>query len=258
MLDELLEKAKLAKAILNDSTPYREGKLAISSLFSSNISMPYRDLLSLRLTVIDSYYSTNMSKRYYGIEDIAEALLENGKSDSELSNLFIEFMSSNFDNESIALKLFLKKYGMTKKGNVAGRSPSLVSKFAYFVTKFKYPIYDSLARKSFNLIAQNYQKLKLEEIGQDQIVKYFQGFKKLNGLFNDFDLLDNLLWLVGKIKEGNLSLLVKRSTYKNLIPEISGDLTLDNLTASIRKKTSARQLLGDKLCEFISFVGGLT
>jgi hypothetical protein len=38
---------------------------------------------------------------------------------------------------------------------------------------------------------------------------------------NDFDKLDNLLWLVGKILKGNFSLILNEETYSELVKPIN-------------------------------------
>ena len=78
---ELLAMAKVAKSILNDNTPYLRDKFLIRTLFTSSSDLPNSDLVILRLTVIDSFYGTNMSKRYYGVEDLGHALLSLGHDD---------------------------------------------------------------------------------------------------------------------------------------------------------------------------------
>jgi len=253
MCKELVEKARLAREILHDNTPYKESKDAIKSLFISDTGLPYREVVSLRLTVIDRYYSTNMSKRYYGIQDITSSLMQLGKNDSELVRSFKIFISNNIRRNSSVLKLFDQKYGVTKEGEDAGGATSLVSKYAYFITNYQFPIYDSLAKESYKIIARNYPQLGLAKIKESQIYSYFQCFQKLNDYFNDYDLLDNLLWLLGKIKKGNLSLIVPKKTYL-LLKQDTEDLTLNKLSDAVSNVSSVRCLLGDKLCEFISFI----
>lgn len=67
MNNTLVKYSSLANKILNNETRYKTNKAIISEVFTMNNP----NKVQFRLTVIDSYYSTQMSKRLYGIEDIA-------------------------------------------------------------------------------------------------------------------------------------------------------------------------------------------
>lgn len=78
IINNLIKYSNLANKILNNETKYKTNKAIISEVFTMN--NPNR--VQFRLTVIDSYYSTQMSKRLYGIEDIVKELIK--YSDAEL------------------------------------------------------------------------------------------------------------------------------------------------------------------------------
>lgn len=69
-----IEKALIiTQKILNNNTPYINDKMIIQSFF--NKDKIEKDKLIQQLTILDSMYSTNMGKRYFGIEEIADAII---------------------------------------------------------------------------------------------------------------------------------------------------------------------------------------
>ena len=72
-MNNLIHYSNLAQTILNQETRYQANKKIIQDIFKTT-SVLFKDTIQFRLTVIDSYYSTQMSKRLYGIEDIAKEL----------------------------------------------------------------------------------------------------------------------------------------------------------------------------------------
>ena len=99
-------KTKVDKAYLAlQSSQYSKEKAFISKCFRVALENQY-DKVKLRLHLIDSLYSTQMSKRYYGIEELAEALAQ--YSDKELiyeANKYV-----NKKNSEILKTLFTEKY----------------------------------------------------------------------------------------------------------------------------------------------------
>lgn len=90
-LSILKEKAELAFEVLESNTGYSKGKLIIKGFFENNDKLT-KDIIEKQLTIIDSYYSTNMARRYYGIEEIAEFVISNlTDNKDELKNRFIKF-----------------------------------------------------------------------------------------------------------------------------------------------------------------------
>lgn len=253
-MSELIQYAELARSILGNSTPYSFTKRAIRSLFETSTSLSYQELTALRLTVIDSYYSTNMNKRYYGIEDITSALVEAGADNGELSNFFLDYIQHPSPDRK-GSKLFNGIYGINKDGKPAKKAQSLISKYAYFITNFHFPIYDSLAKGSYRRLSKVYSDIvqpcsKID----DDVDRFFECIGRLNLLFKNYDLLDNLLWLIGKVKEGNLSLIMKRSGYEALTDICKGKLSYEQLIALSAEGGMASSIIGNDLCSFINFV----
>lgn len=117
MRNDLIKYSELANKILNNETRYKTNKAIISEVFN----MEHPNKVQFRLTVIDSYYSTQMSKRLYGIEEITKTIAT--KTDSQLKNeinLFLE----NQDSSIFLKEAFSKKYGINKQGNDLGKAIS--------------------------------------------------------------------------------------------------------------------------------------
>jgi hypothetical protein len=253
---KLVEHAQLAQSILHYGTPYAFAKKAIRSLFSNSTMPSYQEMISLRLTVIDSYYSTNMNKRYYGIEDISSSLQRIAEADAELESFFLSYIRSP-KSFSRGVDLFNAIYGIDKSGDPAKRAQSLISKYAYFVTNFRFPIYDSLAKKSYQRLSKTYPKTVTPCKGIDDVNQFFQCISELNLIFKDFDLMDNLLWLIGKVKEGNLSLIIIRADYEALMSICNGPLSYHELVDISENNGKASSILGQELVRFIQFVKAL-
>jgi hypothetical protein len=255
--NELLAMARLAKSILNDNTPYLRAKSLIRTLFTSPPDLPYDDLVELRLTLIDSFYGTNMSKRYYGIEDLSHALLGMGHDDQTVRTKFLHFLSScsiNAEMDSRVTQLFTNRYGLNKKGELSRRAPSLASKYAYFLCEFQFPIYDRLTVEMCLLFSSRYPELGVPPFDKDDPLAFFRAICTTNRIFQDFDLLDNLLWLVGKVREGNLSLIVSRDRFLQLKNAIDLPMTYDKVIAANNSERLFREAIGGQLSNFITFV----
>ena len=215
----LKDYANLAQRILEDENiGYLKNKISISRRFEEEIFGDPKELIS-RLTIIDSHYSTQMNKRLFGIEEIAEAIKE--IEDSDLKNKAINYFNNN-ENREFFNTLFGKKYGYNKKGEQTKKAPSLISKYLYFLTEYNFPIYDNLAKESYESIRKMYRNYGLESLGNNYNENYFEKISKLNGIseINDFDKLDNLLWLMGKIKRGSFSLILNKNKYLELVNPI--------------------------------------
>ena len=93
-----------------------------------------------------------MSKRYYGIEELAEALAQ--YSDKELiyeANKYV-----NKENSEILKTLFTEKYGYNSNGKKEKKAVSLISKYLYFLTGYQFPIYDSLVKMAYPKVIEEF------------------------------------------------------------------------------------------------------
>jgi len=209
------ERLKKVNEVLKGSG-YSEQKEIIKNLFEKTDGNKKEDI-SLRLVVIDSYYSTNMSKRKFWIEDLSKLILEiKGQLTDEID--VMQFVKRNFDKIMLDI-------GIDKKGNPLGHALSLITKYIYYQTKFNFPIYDSLVKDGLideGLISKTFS------------IKYFEKLSEIKNKYKiSYDDLDKYFWVIGKIKSGNLSLLISDS--KIYINDFIKNL---NLTEVEKKYTS--------------------
>ena len=225
-------------------------KETILKVFKLTNSTTKADILA-RLTLIDSMYSTQMNRRYYALDELADFLvnLSEGK-DGKLKQMFLDFAKEpeeklflfnyvfkerNEKGEFIEVKknLFSENYGIGKDGSEKGIAISLISKYGYFETECKFPIYDSIACEMFPLVwiccgfdknmpkLIRYNKDDGRIIGHTTLVEYIKAInlliKKLDSCYVNYDSLDYYLWSVGKICRGNLSLILSRKEYKDAV-----------------------------------------
>ncbi|NQX84681.1 MAG: hypothetical protein HRT67_01955 [Flavobacteriaceae bacterium] len=209
--------AVLAHNILNSETQHLSNKGIISELFNDTPINDFESIVKNRITIIDSYYSTQMSKRLYGIDELAKAISD--YSDVALKTETAKFLNSPSEDNIIST-LFLKEYGIDKSGKPFGKAISLISKYIYFLNDGNFPIYDSLAIDSYKLLKKNGLIGIKTAINENN---YFAYIKDLNSAtnINDYEKLDNLLWLLGKLSKGSFSILMNKSKYESLIKGLS-------------------------------------
>ena len=213
MNSNLIKYSNLAQTILRQETRYQANKKIIQDIFKTP-SVTFKDTIQFRLTVIDSYYSTQMSKRLYGIEDIANELV---KYSDDILKLEIDNFLQN-PKEGIIKGLFNKTYGFDKEAKNAKKAISLLSKYFYFLSDCQFPIYDTLGKVSYNLLKDN-KYITSKALTDDN---YFELMITLNqtSTIKDFEKLDNLLCLLGKIKEGSFSILMDKSKYETIVKQV--------------------------------------
>ena len=203
---------------------YSLGKSTILKVFKATDGYSHEDILA-RLTLIDSMYSTQMSRRYYGLEELAVALADvhNRKN---LEEAFLDFLKDKdlkpfelINSKTVRTNLFVEKYGIGKNGEDKGSAVSLISKYAYFETEFNFPIYDSIVREMYPRIWNycGFPKNELPEFKSNDIINFISLIdlliSKLDCKYVTYDTLDRVLWYVGKIYRGNLSLVLSREEY---------------------------------------------
>jgi hypothetical protein len=188
----------------------------------------------LRLTVIDSLYSTNASYAYFSIEELAKAILDLG-SEEDARNYFKDIARVGRDTKN----LFGRTYGIRKNTQKGGKLISLVSKYAYYTLlcdesdALGFPIYDSLAIEMLPKLSK-VLRVSAEFKNKDRIEEYVaclnalretlfgkdtnQRFERLQ----QFDILDAYLWRIGKLAHGNYSLLFTKKDYETFFENVFG------------------------------------
>lgn len=232
LVRSILDKLKTEDVYCKDKEGFSSDKTAIEQIFDMTKQRNLSDLV-LRLTVIDSMYSTQMNRRYYALQELAKKLncLDQIR---PLPLLFKDFIEVNRDThlfdgktESGKFNLFTEEYGIGKDGSEKGVAVSLISKYAYFETRYKFPIYDSIVCEMYPRLwkycgwKDKPPVLTVKDSNQKMVGdKTILSFTNAIDIFIDrlggdvsYDHLDRLLWFVGKIYRGNLSLVIDHENY---------------------------------------------
>ena len=229
----------LVKNDVTDSV-FSADKEAIKKIFEET-SVATKSNILIRLTLIDSMYSTQMGRRYYALEELAEVLFILSVNNNGLKQLFVDFANDpgkyvdkfNYQINNKESNLWSECYGIGKDGSEKGIAISLISKYAYFETEFKFPIYDSIACEMYPVIWERcgfegkvarkfvYKGLDGKIDGKQTIINFIKAINSLISEINhprlNYDFLDRYLWHVGKIRRGNLSLILTREEYEETI-----------------------------------------
>ena len=129
----------------------------------------------------------------------------------------IQRLDNNNDGSDNRLSnLFSEGYGIGKDAKSKGTAISLISKYAYFLTDFQFPIYDSVVKEMYPklcnyLFLENMPAIKVTDIAR--YINAIDSLRNIIGTSATYDAFDRLLWYVGKIHGGNLSLLLNMQDY---------------------------------------------
>ena len=183
---------------------YAIEKAFISRCFQTKMEKHY-DNVKLRLHLIDSLYSTQMSKRHYGLEELAKAL-------SHYSDEKLMLEAHNYVNNEtseILDKVFTGKYGYNSVGKKQ-KAVSLISKYLYFLTNYQFPIYDSLVKIAYqDAIKELKDKVIYLKITDGDFVQALSQLNQLSEI-NNFEKLDNYLWYSQKFRLESYSLILPK------------------------------------------------
>lgn len=212
---------------------YTSQRIVIKQLFEKTGGENYtRGSVMLRLTVIDSLYSTNAAYSYFAIDELAEAIFHLG-TENAAADYFYSIVCGGEDTQN----LFSKSYGIRKNLGSGGRLISLASKYAYYSLlqdpqryPLGFPIYDSLVIKMLPVVNEHLgiSSGKFEEkkivpfvaaVNAVRIALLGNNATLFHG-FQPFDALDIYLWRMGKINGGNYSLLLDKTDYKTFIENL--------------------------------------
>lgn len=212
---------------------YVQQRAMINQIFATASGNNYNiQSIMLRLIVIDSLYSTNAAYSYFSFEEMANAIKGLGN-EEDAAKYFDSIATGGNDDKC----LFSKKYGIRKNLKDGSKQMSLMSKYAYYVLlqnpsdyPLGFPIYDSLAIKMYPKVC-NKVGIEPQKITEStSIKKYIELLNTLRkkifsntDLFNkyqQYDLLDAYLWRMGKLDEGNYSLLFNKDDYEKFITNI--------------------------------------
>lgn len=248
---------------------YNNQRALISSLFEKGYN---KGLIILRLTVIDSLYSTNAAYSYFSFEEMAEKIYSlGGKQKDEGSkrkaarDYFYNVVLSGEDPEGV----FSEKYGIQKNLSEGSMQMSLMSKYAYYELMqdknsypLGFPIYDRLAKLAYPTVRKMLGEkdfYSMTELETPSIKKYIACLAQLReAIFDDdelyapadceskyqqFDILDAYLWRMGKFSDGNMSLLLGRNDYIRFIT----NLNLSNKVIEKSEKRNFNELVLERM-----------
>lgn len=206
------EYCRLACEILYGDTEYQQNKTLITNLFRDSQDV------ETRLIVIDNLYSTNLSKRFFGFHDLADAI--NSLGDDALIKLKISNYLIAGDHD--VNQLFSRTYGIDKKGNSNKHAPSILSKYFYFLSSYEFPIHDSILLENIDFINNHFHIYDFDvNISLFEKLKYI---KTVSGC--SYDDIDSAIWLFGKLIQGSFSLLVNKSSYLEVVRESNIDFNV--------------------------------
>jgi len=234
-----------------EAAPYHQQREMINRVFAGSGAYD-KSVVMLRLTVIDSLYSTNAAFSYFAIEEMAGAIFEIG-SEEETANYFDTIARGEKDTRG----LFSKPYGTRKNLGKGRLQMSLLSKYAYYVLlqnperyPLGFPIHDSLvcsvyerACRLVGVTPGRGLKTSIEHYAAalDRLRTAIFGNTALFRDMQQFDLLDAYLWRVGKLDSGNLSLLLTRKDYAQFIRNLGlKDSPLSSKEKEFDKAVKAR------------------
>jgi hypothetical protein len=241
----------LSTEVLHKDTPYKMNKDIISKMIRNEI-FTYENIFK-HLTVLDSMYSTNMNRRFFGIEEISKELLE-FRSLNELKQHILEF-NGNPHNESTIGKLYKRKYGYSKQGEKK-YAQSIISKYLYFVSEFNSPIYDRLVLENHKLLVRHY-RLSVSKLSNG--IDIIEFYKRINTTIYNlgirYDELDNILWLIGKIRQSSFSLILNINDFKSLLTLANG-MNYEDFIKESKSKDNKKiiEIMGNELYELYSFI----
>lgn len=210
---------------------YNNQRVLISQLFTNgeyNVGT-----ILLRLTVVDSLYSTNAAYSYFSFDEMAEMIMKLG-GEEDARNYFYGIARGKKDEKG----LFCEPYGIQKNLAEGSKQMSLLSKYAYYCLlqvpqryPLGFPIYDRLAKETYPIVCKMLGIVPIEKLPPletPSIEKYVRCLDQLRQeLFStkrdlfygyqQFDILDAYLWRMGKFNDGNMSLLVGWKEYEQFI-----------------------------------------
>ena len=256
--------------LAHDNNPYLNQRTIISNLFSDT-SKQYSTnptaAIMQRLIVLDSLYSTNASYNYFAFENMAKAISKLGN-ESDAIKYFSALVTGYAKNND---KLFCSQYGIRKNLTPGSRQMSLMTKYAYYQLirekekhPLGFPIYDSLVIAVYPEIHSWIFNTEKKLDSSNSIVSYINNLDVLRGAIfetegiqlvhgmQQFDLLDAYMWRMGKIDEGNYSLLFDEADYKTFVGNIGLSINKAiNYEENIYQSFKQAQCKGKRLVTFV-------
>lgn len=225
-----------ASSLEKQDFSYVQQRAMINQIFAATSNNYGVQSIMLRLIVIDSLYSTNAEYSYFSFEEMAKAIkaIKALGTEEDAATHFYGLVEGRIKDEK---ELFSKKYGIRKNLKEGSKQMSLMSKYAYYVLMqdpnrypLGFPIYDSLAIAMYPKVCENLGITAseiTENVSIDSYISLLDEVRKaiftddnmLDG-YQQFDLLDAYLWRMGKLDNGNYSLLFDKADYEQFIENL--------------------------------------
>lgn len=231
IMRSIAEKELNQEASSLQTATYNNQRALISQLF--NTGEYNLGTIILRLTVVDSLYSTNAAYSYFSFDEMAEKIMKLG-GEEDARNYFYGIACKKKDDKG----LFCEPYGIQKNLAEGSKQMSLLSKYAYYCLlqvpqkyPLGFPIYDRLAKETYPIACKMLGIVPIEKLPPletPSIEKYVRCLDQLRQELFDpkmdlfygyqqFDILDAYLWRMGKFNDGNMSLLVGWKEYEQFV-----------------------------------------
>jgi len=254
---ELKKLIELAVKILGNKTEYFFARNRIDSVFKDTKKNFSEDSINMRLTIVDSIYSTNMRVRLFGITELAEKIFSIGNDDALLEE--VEKYKKNIKESKVNL-LLEGNYGIKKSGDEFGEARSLISKYLYFVSEHKFPIEDSLLKSNINNVLKYFGYSNIRVRKDSNFLHGIISFCEDENI--KFDEFDNFMWLLGKLSKGSLSALLSKDNYLKVIKNLGIESTKsEEIDKEIAKKiidtkylNSISKYISKDLYDFLIFI----
>ncbi len=244
---------------------YNSQRRMILELFDNTGGANYSvNVIMQRLLVIEALYSTQAGRSYFSFESMANDIRFIGSED-DARRYFYGLVNGKEDEK----KLFSKIRGIHKNLSKGSAQPSILSKYAYFCLlqqpqtyPLGFPIYDSLAREMYPIVCkalgvvmplkENVYTNTQKQIPIEDYICSIQELRKAvfddeqlyNGQYEQFDVLDAYLWRMGKVNNGNVSLLMTREEYEGYVRDA---LQMEGWTKPKDSKSKFDSVAKDKL-----------
>ncbi|MGL4367633.1 MAG: hypothetical protein ACRCTQ_05075 [Brevinemataceae bacterium] len=187
-----MEIQKLAKEAekLRNKLIISEHKKTIKHVFE--ITNTSKKGIKICLAVIDSLYTTQAYRNPCLLDDLAQKISQT----PDLENEIKKFADEKPSKLSELISMEHGAYSRDNKDDSGKQAKSLISKYCYFLTDYKFPIYDSLVKTFINKLSPIID-IKINQSLFKKIIKIKQYYNI------SFDELDCIAWLYGKISKKN-------------------------------------------------------
>jgi hypothetical protein len=236
--------------------PYYDNKNLILDIFRNTKQCYGKKAIMARLIILDACDHTNTNKMFV-LEDLADAILSIGD-----ENYFISLCEDLVEYHSRSNKvvdLFKRTYGLSKNLDKGNFVVSLLSKYIFMELKlegenfpFGFPIWDNLRDKSNLAFCDRVlfwgHRDDIISIYCADIIEYIVVMDRIrsrlfdkftDGLFYDwqqYEILDTYLQIMGSISNGELYSLMNRQQYEQFIKNFQSSGTNTRYWKRIEKQ----------------------